>query len=224
MPNPATMPSTTRILITAGPTHEPIDAVRFLGNRSSGRMGLALAAEAIRRGLETTLLLGPVQGVQLPPGVEVHRFTTCEDLRVLLKAHAPATDILIMAAAVADYRPALRTVLPNAKFRRGDGPKSIELEPTPDLIAQVAAGRRPGQFLVAFALEPADEVVSSAHAKLRRKGVDLVVGNPLQTMDSDAVEAVVVDPQGGEIRTPGTMHKREFAPWLMDLILARRGA
>jgi phosphopantothenoylcysteine decarboxylase/phosphopantothenate--cysteine ligase len=217
------MPTPIRILITAGPTHEPIDAVRFIGNRSSGKMGLALAAESAKRGLETTLLLGPVQVGSLPQGVQIHRFVTCEDLRALLAAHAPATDILIMAAAVADYRPALRTVLPNAKFRRGDGPRSIELEPTPDLIAEVSGGRRPGQFLVAFALEPADEVVASAHAKLHRKGVDLVVGNPLQTMDSDRIEAVVVDPAGGETRTPGTMLKGDFAPWLMELILARRG-
>lgn len=212
------MPTPRRILISAGPTHEPIDAVRFIGNRSSGRLGVALADEAAGRGHLVTLLLGPVHISPAVQGIQTHRFVTCEDLRALLALHAGTADVVIMAAAVADYRPRLDTVRKDAKFRRGDGPMRLELEPTPDLIAEVARKRTAGQFLVAFALEPAAEVVSSAKEKLARKGVDLVVGNPLQTMDSGEIEAVVVDRAAQEIRTNGAMSKAAFASWLMAII------
>ncbi|MCX5691285.1 MAG: phosphopantothenoylcysteine decarboxylase, partial [Planctomycetota bacterium] len=145
--------STPTLLITAGPTHEPIDAVRFIGNRSSGRMGMALATTAAARGWNTTLLLGPVQS---PPAdtspFKIERFRTCDDLRVLLATHVPRADVLIMAAAVADYRPKIDPAMVNAKFRRVNQPLHIELEPTPDLLAGVAAARRPDQYMVGFAL------------------------------------------------------------------------
>ncbi len=221
LPAPARMTTPRRILITAGPTHEPIDAVRFIGNRSSGRAGLALADEAARRGHHVTLLLGPVHLLPAAAAVELHRFTTCEDLRTLLALHAPRADVIIMAAAVADYRPIPSTVRADAKFRRAGGPLTLELESTPDLIAEVSAHRPRGQFLVAFALEPAASMVASAHEKLSRKRVDLVVGNPLQTMDAPTIEAVVVDAAGGETRTPGAVDKSAFAPWLLDLIESR---
>ncbi|GMV25585.1 MAG: hypothetical protein AMXMBFR58_16160 [Phycisphaerae bacterium] len=207
------------VLITAGPTHEPIDAVRYIGNRSSGRLGVALANEAGRRGWPATLLLGPVQVGPSESAVRVRRFVTCEDLRGLLGEEAPRADVVIMAAAVADYRPQRDTVLAGGKFRRTQGPLALQLEPTPDLIAEVAAKRTSGQLLVAFALEPAAEVVSSAREKLVRKGVDLVIGNPLETMNSERIEAVVVGRDGGEVR-PGAMSKVEFAGWVMDQMAA----
>ncbi len=211
-----------RVLITAGPTHEPIDAVRFIGNRSSGRMGVALARAAALMGWETVLLLGPVSVA--PPdseGVAVHRFTTCEDLRALLGAYAPSADILIMAAAVADFRPRPNPAMSGGKFRRSSGPIALELEPTPDLLAEASRSRRPGQLFVGFALEPRADLLAAAQAKLTRKRIDLVVANPLETMDSPSVEAKIVAADGSLVESPGVMPKPLFAPWLLGHIEAR---
>jgi phosphopantothenoylcysteine decarboxylase/phosphopantothenate--cysteine ligase len=211
-----------RVLITAGPTHEPIDAVRYIGNRSSGRMGVALARAAAERGWAVTLLLGPVGSVpSFEPGgrVRVERFTTCEDLRRLLRAALPTADLLIMAAAVADFTPAV--VSAGGKRRRGEGPFTLELRPTPDLLAEAAAGRRPGQTLVGFALEAREELLGRAEEKLRRKGVDYVVANPLETMDAESVEAVVIAADGRRTPTPGVMPKARFAAWLLDVVTGR---
>jgi phosphopantothenoylcysteine decarboxylase/phosphopantothenate--cysteine ligase len=182
-------------LITAGPTHEPIDSVRFIGNRSSGRMGAALANAAAARGWDTTLLLGPAPIKPDHPAVRLIRFRTCEDLRALLGVHTQSADIIVMAAAVADYRPKPDPKHFNGKFRRTSENLVLELEPTPDLIAEVASRRDhavAGQLLVGFALEPRDEMIDAAKSKLARKKIDLVVANPLETMDSDAIEATLV--------------------------------
>ena len=207
-----------RMLITAGPTHEPIDAVRFIGNRSSGRMGSALSQEAVKRGWDVTLLMGPAAVLPTDSRVRIHRFRTCADLQTLLRGHVPQADVLVMAAAVADYRPKIDPQFFGGKFRRKSEDLTLTLEPTPDLLAEVAASRRPEQLMVGFALEPRDELLASARAKLTRKKVDMVVGNPLETMDSDTVEAIVITADGREVRTPGTLTKPAFAPWLMDLI------
>lgn len=206
------------MLITAGPTHEPIDAVRFVGNRSSGRMGIALAEEAARRGWRTTLLLGPVARTPTDSRVRVRRFRTCADLQGLLKEESGSCDVLIMAAAVADYRPKVDPAQFNGKFRRTSGPLQLTLEPTPDLIAEVSARRAPGQVLVGFALEPRDELVDSARGKLTRKKLDMVVGNPLETMDAEDIEGMVVFADGSIRRAPETMSKTAFATWLLEVI------
>lgn len=218
---PAQPNATRRLLITAGPTHEPIDAVRFIGNRSSGRMGVALAAHAARRGWLVTLLLGPATVHPLDTNAEIIRFRTCEDLRALLRSHAPRADVLVMAAAVADFRPKVDPAQFTGKFRRTDQPMTLTLEPTPDLLAEVAANRRPGQTLIGFALEPREDLLASAAAKLQRKRIDMVVANPLETMDSEQIEAIVLHADQTEDRTPGRMPKGEFAPWLMDIIERR---
>lgn len=215
------LPSNTRgrLLITAGPTHEPIDAVRFIGNRSSGRMGLALARAASRLGWRVTLLLGPIPSQ--PPvmdGVDTIRFRTCADLQHLLAQHAPAADVLVMAAAVADYRPRPNPALAHGKFRRTQEPLVLELESTPDLLAEVSRTRTPGQLFVGFALEPRADLLASAQSKLRRKKVDLVVANPLETMDSDVVEAIVLGADGSRTDTPGKLSKSDFASWLMAIL------
>lgn len=210
-----------RILITAGPTHEPIDAVRFIGNRSSGRMGAALAEGAVARGWDVTLLLGPVSVSPRIAGAAVHRFRTCEDLRGLLREHARDADVLVMAAAVADYRPIPNPAMSGGKFRRSNAPLTLELEPTPDLLAEASRARREGQLFVGFALEPRAELLESARSKLTRKKVDLVVANPLETMDDDRVEAMVLAADGARTDTPGSMTKRDFAPWLLELVAAR---
>jgi len=226
-PNPSNIAGRLhpRLLITAGPTHEIIDAVRYLGNRSSGRLGIALATEAVSAGWHTTLLLGPISSAVPAPGsdsrLSVVRFLSCSDLQSLLREHAPKADVLVMAAAVADYRPRPNSMLSEGKFRRTNMPLSLELEPTPDLLAEVAANRRPEQMMVGFALEPRAELLASAKAKLERKKIDLVVGNPLETMDSDTIEAVVLGRDGSETRTPGLMTKTAFAPWLLSIIEKR---
>lgn len=219
-------PSPTRLLITAGPTHEPIDAVRFIGNRSSGKMGIALAEEAASRGMEVTLLLGPVSASPANPAIRLRRFRTCEDLRTLLREEVPGAHVLIMAAAVADYRPKVDPKLWNGKFRRTSTNLTLELEPTPDLLAEVAKGRREDQIMVGFALEPRDELLASAHAKLDRKKIDMVVANPLETMDSDTIEAIVLTRRASrpqevvkEQRTPGVMPKAKAAAWIMDRVV-----
>lgn len=213
-----------RLLITAGPTHEPIDAVRYIGNRSSGRVGVELADEAVRRGWAVTLLLGPTGMVPSDSRATVLRFRTAADLQGLLREQIRNADVLVMAAAVADYRPKVGPVALGGKFRRRNQTMSLELEPTPDLLAQAAAERKPGQFLVGFALEPREEMERSAREKLARKGIDLVVANPLETMDSPTIEALVLGADGSEARTAGAVTKAKFAGWLMSLLEARRGA
>lgn len=123
-----------------------------------------------------------------------------------------------MAAAVADYRPKVDPTMWNGKFRRHSTNLTLELEPTPDLLAEISLSRRPGQTLIGFALEPRDELAASAKAKLERKGVDLVVGNPLETMDSPDIEATLFARSG--LQTPAPkMPKDAFAAWLMDRIV-----
>ena len=213
-----------RVLITAGPTHEPIDRVRYIGNRSSGRIGASLAHEAVQRGHDATLLLGPAPVEPSDSRVKVVRFRTAADLQALLRTHGPNADLIIMAAAVADYRPKPNpaTGLPHdGKFRRTDQKMILELEPTPDLLAEVAHSRRPGQFLVGFALEPREEMIASATQKLERKAIDLVVANPLETMDSPTIEATLLTRRGVLLATKGPIPKPEFARWLFDAIAPR---
>jgi phosphopantothenoylcysteine decarboxylase/phosphopantothenate--cysteine ligase len=211
-----------RLLITAGPTHEPIDAVRYLGNRSSGRMGLAIAAAAARRGLPVTLLLGPVPPT--PPessAVVVRRFRTAAELKALMKDAWPNHDVLIMAAAVADYRP--KGSDERSKIRRQAAGLTLELEAIPDLLMESATTARPDQAIVGFALEPAAELDAGAVSKLKRKGIDAIVANPLETMDSDRVTATLILASGRSIRPPADLAKADFADWLLDRLPAIRG-
>jgi phosphopantothenoylcysteine decarboxylase/phosphopantothenate--cysteine ligase len=212
--------SVRSILITAGPTHEHIDAVRYLANRSSGRMGVALADAARAAGCRVTLLLGPATIEPQAAGDElsVIRFESTADLQRLLEAQFPACDVLIMAAAVADYRPVVTT---SGKLPRRGEKLVLELEPTPDLVAACAAGRRPGQCIVAFALEEPSRLAERALEKLRKKGVDAIVANPLETMGSTEVRAVVHTADGRTIAPQApTTDKQAFADWLVRWILA----
>lgn len=217
--------SRPRVLITAGPTHEPIDAVRYLGNRSSGRLGISLAEEASARGMSVTLLLGPTSHHPTDSRVRVIRFQTCGELEMLLREHFQVSDVLIMAAAVADYRakspPGAN--IGEGKIRRKDQALVLELEPTPDLLAGCSSRRRAGQYLVGFALEPRDRMEQSAREKLERKGVDLIVANPLETMDSGEIEAALFWRCGESERSEGAIDKSDFARWLLDRIAQRTG-
>ncbi len=219
MPQTEANPAAGRcLLITAGPTHEPIDAVRFIGNRSSGRLGIALADEAARRGWRVTLLLGPTHLAPADPGVRVLRYRTTSDLAGLLEAQQPACDVLVMAAAVADYRPTATPDQLAGKLRRENRAMVIELEPTPDLLAACSSRRRQGQVLVGFALEPEGELLASARRKLERKRVDAIIANPLETMESPDVRAVAVLRSGIDRDAGPAMPKAKFAGWLMDLV------
>lgn len=212
--------ATRRLLITAGPTYEPIDAVRFIGNRSSGRLGTTLAEQAVSMGWDVCLLLGPNAVVPENPKITLVRFQSTSDLENLLQTHLPEADALIMAAAVADYRPAPDEVNLEGKRRREGGNLSIKLESTPDLLAACSKAAREDQLLVGFALEPKDRMISSALSKLARKNIDLIVANALETMDSDSIEATLIgNAERGiehESSTPGTITKAEFAKWLLN--------
>jgi phosphopantothenoylcysteine decarboxylase / phosphopantothenate---cysteine ligase len=198
-----------RLLITAGPTHEPIDRVRYIANRSSGRLGIALAQAGREAGWDVTLLLGPVE-VAIPPGVAVRRFTTTADLARLLDEHFPRCHALIMAAAVADYRPKAAAI---SKLPRESRPLTLELEPTPDLLAGCAARRRNGQLVIGFALEPAKDLPGRAADKLRRKKIDAIIANPLETMGSESIHATLIRADG-RTQSPGPLSKPDFARWL----------
>ena len=160
-----------RVLVTAGPTHEPIDPVRFLGNRSSGRMGTAIARAARARGADVTLVLGP--GTVPPPsGVEVVRIATAQELRDAVLERLDRNDAIVMAAAVADFRPKQAA---EEKLKKDAGVPEVLLEPTPDVLREVAE-RRTRQVLVGFAAETRD-VEAEGSRKLQDKGVDLLVAN-----------------------------------------------
>lgn len=205
----------TRLLITAGPTHEPIDRVRYLANRSSGRLGVAIAESAARRGWRVTMLLGPTHLSPCDTRIDLHRFRTTADLEALLGEHAPRCDVLIMAAAVADYRP---RQAPDAKIERAERPLTLALDPTPDLIRACAARKRPGQWFLGFALAPREGLLEGARAKLERKGLDAIVANPLETMEQETVEATLLTADG-ESRSPGgEVAKASFADWLIAQI------
>jgi len=214
---------THRILIAAGPTYEPIDAVRFLGNRSSGRLGSSLADAAAARGLGVTLLLGPNAVAPTHAGVEVVRFVSTADLEARLAERLPDASVLVMAAAVADYRPAPGEVDQGGKRRRQAAGMTLHLESTPDLLAGCSQNARSDQLLVGFALEPEAEMIASGNRKLRRKNIDLIVANPLETMDSDTIRATLIgNPDRGidtDETTDGSMPKADFADWLLDRIL-----
>ncbi|MFN3414352.1 MAG: phosphopantothenoylcysteine decarboxylase, partial [Thermoanaerobaculum sp.] len=162
-----------RVLVTAGPTREALDAVRVLTNRSSGRMGVALATQAQSLGAEVRLLAGA--SVAVPAGLWVARFECAEDLAALLKEHAPWARVVFHAAAVADFRPAQRAT---GKLDRRQGPMTVQLEPVPDLALEIAAAS-PRPYLVIFAAEESKNLAFRAQAKLSAKGADAVVANPI---------------------------------------------
>lgn len=196
--------------------------MRFIGNRSSGRMGVAIARAAARRGCEAILLLGP--GSVVPPraakGFAIERFRSCDDLEALLGRYWPSrADVLVMAAAVADYRPAGGTPA-GGKIARSAADLTLRLESTPDLVAACAARSGPGRLVIGFALEAPDGLAARAAAKLRRKGLDAIVANPLETMESHAVEATLLW-AGGEGESPGRVSKEYFARWLVEKVTAR---
>ena len=203
-----------RILVTAGPTHEPLDPVRFIGNRSSGTMGVAVAAEAARRGADVTLVLGP--GTVPPPvGADVVHVETADEMHAAVTARAGDADVVVMAAAVADFRP---KSVADVKLKKESGVPELVLEPTPDIIAELGEAKRTGQILVGFAAETGD-VEAAGTEKLRRKHLDLLVANVVGRagtgFGSSTNDAVIIGPTGtvGPMRT---WTKGELARAIVD--------
>jgi phosphopantothenoylcysteine decarboxylase/phosphopantothenate--cysteine ligase len=182
-----------RVLVTAGGTREPIDSVRYVGNRSSGRMGIAVAAEAARRGAEVTLVAANVS-VPIPDGIRVVPVQTAAELEEASRTAFPESDVLVMAAAVADFRPA--SAVDDKIKKTGRDSLALELEPTTDVLAELAGLRKPGQTLVGFAAEHGGDPVTHGRLKLERKRVDAVVVNdisdPAIGFESDQNEVTIV--------------------------------
>jgi phosphopantothenoylcysteine decarboxylase / phosphopantothenate---cysteine ligase len=202
-----------RVLVSAGGTREPLDAVRFVGNRSSGRMGVAVAEEARRRGADVTLLAANL-AVPPPVGVDVIETPTAADLEREALARADA-DVVVMVAAVADYRPASALV---EKRPKDGSPWTVELEPTTDVLATLGASRQPGQVLVGFAADGAGSGLERARAKRGTKKADLIVFNDVSREDVgfDAEEnEVTLLSSDGERHVPKAA-KREIAAAVLD--------
>jgi phosphopantothenoylcysteine decarboxylase/phosphopantothenate--cysteine ligase len=202
-----------RILITAGPTREPIDPVRYIANRSSGGIGQGLSAAAVKAGHYVTLILGPVS-VSMPKSIKRIDVETSREMHLAVMTEFPHHDLLIMAAAVADYRP---RVVHTAKLERGEI-QTIELEPTEDILAAAGAIKRPDQRTVGFSLvDKAD--LSRSIEKLKRKSLDLIVSNPLETMNSPTIDAVLLWPDGRSEELP-CRSKPLFADKLLERAVA----
>src|SRR5204862_1218379 len=191
-----------RVLVTAGGTREPIDSVRFIGNRSSGRMGLALAERAARRGAEVTLVAANVS-LPEPPAVRRIDVETAGELAAVAREEFPRCHVLLMAAAIADFRPSQPERGKIARDRAGS--LELLLAPTEDILAELSTLRSDGQTLVGFAAEHGQDAIERARAKLGRKGLDAIVFNDVSRpeigFDADRNEAVIVE-HGGEQRVP----------------------
>ncbi|MFN2608348.1 MAG: bifunctional phosphopantothenoylcysteine decarboxylase/phosphopantothenate--cysteine ligase CoaBC [Acidimicrobiales bacterium] len=207
-----------KVVVTAGGTREPIDAVRFIANRSSGRQGHALAEEAAARGARVTLVTASM--LPPPPGVDVVTVATAEEMARAVLERSPAADVVVMAAAVADFRPRHPVA---AKLSKADGVPALELELTPDILAAVGRAKPAGQVVVGFAAETSD-VAARARAKLVAKGADLVVGNDVSAPDAGfevgTNRAVVVEEDGTITEVP-LVDKRRLAAIVLDTVVRR---
>ncbi len=211
-----------RVLVLSGPTREHLDPVRFLGNASSGRMGRALALEAVGLGATVDFVTGPVAPAQLPsgPGITLHPVVSAADMLAAGRRLAPRADLLIYAAAVADYTPAETSAVKPAKSAK---PPALRLRPTPDIAATLSRDRRKGQIAVGFALESGLDA-GKAHAKLAKKHLDAIVLNGPESMDapSAAFQWIPARPAGAAAENWNTLTKQECArriferlmPWL----------
>lgn len=208
-----------RVVVTAGPTREPIDPVRLVTNRSSGRMGYRLAEAAWERGASVTLISGPAD--QAPPiGVELIRVESTADMEAAVRSALPSADVLVMAAAPADYRPSDPA---STKRPRQDGAASIALEPTADILSGTLSVRKKGAVIVGFALETGD-AVTKGKAKLARKQLDLIVVNDALEQGAgfevDTNRVVIIDREGDSRNVP-LSSKRVVADAILDAVEGR---
>jgi len=206
-----------RIVVTSGPTQEPLDPVRFISNHSSGKMGNAIAAAAWRRGAEVVLVTGPTS-VAAPPGACVVHVGTTEEMRGAVARELPSADVLIMAAAPADFR---ASEVAGQKIKKSARPGVVELSPTPDILASTIDARRDGSVVVGFALETED-VIAHGREKLERKQLDLIVVNDATEagagfgVDTNRVTLLARD--GADEQLP-LMPKRELADVILDRVV-----
>jgi phosphopantothenoylcysteine decarboxylase/phosphopantothenate--cysteine ligase len=204
------------VVVTAGPTYEDIDDVRYIGNRSSGKMGYAVAIEAARRGARVVLVSGPTR-LDPPDGVEVVRVRRAAEMHGAVQAAAGDADVIVMAAAVADYTPAEGAH--DGKIEKQDGPLELRLVRTPDILAELGRrrGRAPRPVLIGFAAESGDPV-ARGREKLRRKAVDMIVANditlPDAGFDSESNAATIITVDGDEVFPLGP--KTELASRILD--------
>lgn len=218
--NPGGALSNKAVLVTAGGTREPIDPVRYVGNRSSGKMGHAIAAAARRQGARVVLITTANRST--PAGIEVVRVETADEMRAAVREHADACDAVIMAAAVADFRP---KVAASEKIKKGEGVPEILLEPTIDILAELGASKAAGRVVVGFAAET-ERLEEHAAAKLTAKNVDLMIANDVSAADSgfevDTNRALVLDAAGGVEALP-LMTKDALAEWLVGRVARMLG-
>jgi phosphopantothenoylcysteine decarboxylase/phosphopantothenate--cysteine ligase len=208
-----------RVLVTAGGTREPIDPVRVIANRSTGKQGYALAAEAVARSASVTLV--STVDRPAPAGAQLVAVETAAEMESAVVAEAAGADVVIMAAAVADFRPAAPAP---SKLKKHGGPPTITLEPTPDILAGLGRTKRPGQVLVGFAAETED-LVDNAAAKLERKHLDLVVGNDVSAPGAGFghdTNAVVIVSASGVVRSVPVSDKRAVARAVLDEVVECR--
>ena len=206
-----------KLLITAGPNREPLDPVRYLSNRSSGKMGYALARAGLRRGAEVLLISGPTE-IDPPVGARLISVTTAAEMREAVLEEFPRSTAVIMAAAVTDYRP---VDFANQKIKRGKGPIELRLEPNPDILKEIGA-RKNGKLLVGFAAET-EELMANAEKKLREKNLDIIVANNVTEagagFDIDTNVATILD-RTGAVRSLPLMSKEALADEVFDHLLA----
>jgi phosphopantothenoylcysteine decarboxylase/phosphopantothenate--cysteine ligase len=211
----------TRVVVTAGGTREPIDPVRFIGNRSSGKQGHAVAEEAAARGAKVTLVT--TVGLPVSAGIDVIRVDTAAEMEHAVLSRADEADVVVMAAAVADFRPV--AVAPQ-KLKKVGGAPEVVLEPTTDILAELGARRRPGQLLVGFAAETSD-LRANAGEKLSRKGIDLIVANDVSApgvgFEHDTNAVVILGADGSAAEVP-LSDKRAVARAILDRITSTRSS
>lgn len=208
-----------KILVTAGPTRESLDPVRYLTNHSTGKMGYAVAKAAAMRGAEVTLVSGPTE-LSAPPFVELVDVNSAEDMFQAVTSRAAGQDIIIKAAAVADYRP---LVAAKEKMKKNDGELSIPLERTKDILAYLGSHKKEGQFLCGFSMET-ENMLENSVAKLVKKNADMIVANNLKTegagFGTNTNVVTIITRSGGEALP--VMSKREVADKILDAILEER--
>ncbi len=205
-----------QVMVTAGPTREWVDPVRFISNPSSGKMGYALAEEAARRGAKVTLISGPT-ALPAPAGAELVNAETAEQMAEAVQQHLPGTDVFVGAAAVADWRPVQQA---DAKLKKSQGAPELKLEATPDIIAQVSASAQRPAVVVGFAAET-DDLEKNARQKLDDKALDIIVANDLSApgagFGSDT-NAVTIFDRDGNSKQIDTTTKRKIAAEVLDSI------
>jgi phosphopantothenoylcysteine decarboxylase/phosphopantothenate--cysteine ligase len=208
------------VLVTAGPTEEPLDAVRYLSNRSSGKMGYALAEAAQRRGARVVLVSGPTH-LDVPAGVEAKRVRTAQEMGAAVSSHLGEASIVLMAAAVADFQPAQ---FRSQKIKKREGPPSLKLKPTRDILGDIARRRRPNQLVVGFAAET-ENVIENAAQKLKAKRLAFIVANDVTQegagFEADTNIVTLLFPDGRQ-KPLEKMTKLEVANRILDEVVELR--